>query len=771
MFAPPLTRPPFFTRPVELLWTADDLPRHPINPQPRSSPPFYTESAVPLRRRLKRSRPRPQRSSKGKPTRVIPLPVPPSLLPHLSSPSFLPQLSAVIHEAAAPTQAALQELFASLVPPSASANPSRHAQSLLLRLLLSCVLFLDVSGKGKEDMDFIVQCCARVSGLFVIEISGRAQVKDGAPASSPGKGKAEGRERGAKTPSALEAVAEYRNAAMSAALPLSMQHNASTLYHLSLDGVQLDWSALIAQLPGLPRLHHLRLAHCAIDDDAGRRILGALTTSPVTHVQLTNNRLTDAVIPALCRLLSCQNQRREALLWQLGLRTRTAAARKGPLVEGRRAGGRTDSIRMQGLVSVDVSGNDITDAGLLELLPALRDDCWLLALSLHHNRLTARSIAPFLELLTHNRSLLHFSLLPSNAAEPSSSIAALSSIVDPHLATRSAQLCVHHAHQLLMQPQLVIQDRSSARFSHGMRMTGRPVTPSVDSSRTVTAVESAFVIPWSQQLECAVSVAGPLSPRTPRPKSASAHERTTPRPTAERALSPRRSPTSPKTDAANNGAARPRTTTVVVKETASPRAQRPALPGKTNKGSPHSERAEAPANVGPRQARISDLVHSGECVDGLLTHGPTGTQQPPQPPRTERKAVVVDDDQAEETREARANSERILADVPLPIEAARKQDVLASVTPLRLPLSLGSLPITGQPATSKGSVAREVEEEKEVEESLSESLASSPRKRVVFASSSLPAGSDDESGNEWHSPRAPPDDSATPRVLDISELE
>ena len=129
---------------------------------------------------------------------------------------------------------------------------------------------------------------------------------------------------------------------------------------------------------------------------------------------------------------------------------------------------------MQGLVSVDMSDNELTDDGVLALLPTLRDDVWLLALYLQRNRLTTRSMVPFLHAMAHNTSLLHYSLLPSIALESSDpSLAALASVLDPHAEYRQQRMREMQAKGVWMQPHLLIQDTAAARPVSARAYRGR----------------------------------------------------------------------------------------------------------------------------------------------------------------------------------------------------------------------------------------------------------------------------------------------------------
>ena len=90
-----------------------------------------------------------------------------------------------------------------------------------------------------------------------------------------------------------------RYASLTQCLPLLLQHNASTLYHLALDGVDLSWPCLTPHLTPLVHLHHLHLTHCHLTDTAAHLLLSSLTPSTLTHLSLAHNRLTDAVVAPL----------------------------------------------------------------------------------------------------------------------------------------------------------------------------------------------------------------------------------------------------------------------------------------------------------------------------------------------------------------------------------------------------------------------------------------------------------------------------------------
>ena len=534
MFAPSSSRPPFFTPSAQLAWTSNDLPQPTGVQRPRtarSPPPFHTEAAPGPVTRRKRKR---VATLLGRRTaKLISTQPATQLTAALSTHSLLHTLSAAIHDTPTPSQTTSQTLYSDLL--TVASHPStqqgagsngRHKHALLLRLILSSVLWVEMQGKGKEELDLVDNCCSHLAGLLVLSLNGRAsQSDDGAVIRT----KRTERPNGGKL-TVAEELHVYRTAMLARALPACLQNNARTLYHISLVGVQTDWAALAALLPSLPHLHHLHIQQCDITDQAASGVLSALSGSGVTHLSLSGNRLTDTTIRPLCRLVISQGLRREDIEWQWRLRLNE----QPPAQRGRRRRSdakakevKNDAVREQGLLSVDISGNCITDNGMLRLIDTLTDDCWLLAVQLHDNALSDKAVAAFFGMLAHNTTLLHYSIMPvsppppipgypptsprsrptspravaSSAPHSSRLWSPVSSLSDPHFHIRCAATAELHRRQLLLCPRLSLNDQSAARFGHGMRgQRDVQVVAAAEPNRLLAAVETARLVPWDKLL-------------------------------------------------------------------------------------------------------------------------------------------------------------------------------------------------------------------------------------------------------------------------------
>ena len=536
MFAPSTSRPPFFTPPAHPVWTPDDLPQ-PTGVQrlhtAQSPPPFQTEPSARSPARCKRKAASSASRGKRRSALIHTLPAP-HLVAALDTHSLLHTLSTAVQDTAAPTQTALQSLYNDVLTvatqPSTQQNASsngRHKHALMLRLILSGVLWVEMQGKGKEELDLFDNCCSHLDGLLVLAVNGRAAQSDDGGAA--GNAKRNERPRGGKL-TVAEEVQAYRTAMLARALPQCLQNNARTLYHVSLVGVSTNWAALSALLPSLPFLHHLHVQQCDMTDAAAGHLLAALSGSGVTHLSLSSNRLTDAVVHPLCRLILSQALRREDLEWQWRLRAKepqpTQSFRQRHSADARTSGAKNEAIREQGLLSVDVSGNLITDDGILRLIDTLADDRWLLAVLLHDNLHSEKAVAAFFGMLAHNTALLHYTVMPVPPAAPAlpfspssprsprptspravPSFAASAArfwssvlpLCDPHLAARMAGSSELHRRQLLLSPRLTLNDQSAARFGHGMRgQRDAQLAAAIDPKRLLAVVETARLVPWDK---------------------------------------------------------------------------------------------------------------------------------------------------------------------------------------------------------------------------------------------------------------------------------
>ena len=460
------------------------------------------------------------------------------LMAALNTNNFLNTLSSAVHGTPALTQTALQSLYNELLTVASHASTQqgassngRHKHALLLRLILSSVLWIEMQGKGKEELDLFDNCSSHLSGLLVLSVNGRASQSDGGAVvrvkrtERPNSGK----------PTVAEELQAYRLAMLARALPQCLQNNMRTLYHISLVGVNTDWAALATVLPSLPQLHHLHVQQCEITDDAAGGVLSALSGCGVTHLSLSGNRLTDAVIHPLRRLILSQALRREDIEWQWRLRVadrlpvRRSSKRRRSDAKANET--KSDAIREQGLLSVDVSGNSITDDGMLRLIDTLADDCWLLAVLLHDNIHSERAVSSFFNMLAHNTTLLHYTIMPVPPAPPtagfppssprsprpasprgvlspaasSSSVSSarfwssVSSLSDPHFHTRSAGLAKLPSRQLLLCPRLTLNDQSAARFGHGMRgQRDVQIVAAAEPNRLLAVVDTACSAAWDK---------------------------------------------------------------------------------------------------------------------------------------------------------------------------------------------------------------------------------------------------------------------------------
>ena len=544
MFAPSSSRPPYFTPHAQLVWPSDEeCPRGVQRPRTaQSPPPFQTEPSTRPTSRRKRKAASQQPNKRA--TKLIQTLPQPALLAALPTHTLLHTLSLSLQHSPPPTQTALQSLYGDLLTvgsrgPAAQqaagvGGSGRHRYALLLRLVLASVLWVEMQGKGKEELELVDKCCSHLAGLLVLSLNGRASQSDD---SSATRAKRTERPNSGK-PTVAEELHAYRTAMLERALPQCLHNNARTLYHISLVGVHTDWVALAALLPALPHLRHLNVQQCDIADEAASGVLSALGGSGVTHLSLLGNRLTDAVVHPLCRLILNQGLRREDIEWQWRLRLseqQLPAQHRGRRRSDARANReKSDSIREQGLLSIDISGNCITDDGMLRLIDTLSDDCWLLAVLLHDNQHSERAVVAFFSMLAHNRTLLYYSIMPippgapattfppssprsrptsprgvlstlSSASSSTSSArywSALSSVSDPHFLLRRSGVAERHSRQLLLCPRLSLNDQSAARFGHGMRgqRDVQIVAAAVEPNRLLAAVETARPTPWDALL-------------------------------------------------------------------------------------------------------------------------------------------------------------------------------------------------------------------------------------------------------------------------------
>ena len=664
MFAPSTSRPPYFTPHVRLVWSEDDSEQTTGVQRPRtaqSPPPFQTEpSTRPTASRKRRlsTRPLGKRTGKVIPTRPAPL-----LTAALSTHNFLHTLSTAVHDTPAPSQTILQALYNDLLtvashsstPPNVSSN-GRHKHALLLRLIQSSVLWVEMQGKGKEELDLFDNCCSHLAGLLVLSVNGRAAQSDDSTAI---RAKRTERPKGGKLTVAEELHA-YRTAMLARALPHCLQNNVRTLYHISLVGVSTDWTALSALLPSLPFLHHLHVQQCDITDQAAGVLLSALSGSGVTHLSLSGNRLTDAVVHSLCRLILSQALRREDIEWQWRLRTSDQLPLQRSRLRSSDKNGKevkNAAIREQGLLSVDMSGNCITDSGMLRLIDTLEDDCWLLTALLHDNVHSEKAVVAFFAMLSRNTTLLHYSIMPvapaplvpgfppsSPRSRPTSprgmmsvtsssssrSWSSVSSLSDPHFHLRAAGVTELHRRQLLLCPRLTLNDQSAARFGHGMRgQRDVKLAAAVESHRLLAAIETARAVPWENVVRQRQDEMRPAQRADGRPKSPV-------RPRSGRSLSPpavRLRPTSAASILSDYSSSRPPSAAMKISSTdrGCPQTTGPVQQQSSSQTGSRSDAAIKPLPL----ALLDSLFKQLEAVDSAYpspepnsTHNNINAQQP-----------------------------------------------------------------------------------------------------------------------------------------------
>lgn len=178
---------------------------------------------------------------------------------------------------------------------------------------------------------------------------------------------------------------------------------ASRLESLELHGMRLDakqWRGVAAAVRGKRALEQCLLRDCNIRDAGFARLASALGDLEVARVRASACFLGPASGAALARVIKRHAVRRDTQMWQLGLR------------------GRASEPSSRGVTSVDVSLNRLGHEGVAELVDAMCQDSWVLALDVRQNGVDGRTVAAMDEMLRRNETLLRLTLLPVDPYTP-----------------------------------------------------------------------------------------------------------------------------------------------------------------------------------------------------------------------------------------------------------------------------------------------------------------------------------------------------------------
>lgn len=144
-------------------------------------------------------------------------------------------------------------------------------------------------------------------------------------------------------------------------------------------------------IKGNKSLFHLIVNNCDIGVDAYEIIInGLLNHEFIKSINFSSNKLNDKCGSIIGRLISRQSERRDQVIWMLGLRN------EKPLM--------TDL--ENGLLTIDLSHNVIGDNTAEVLSYALSSDNYLKSLNLSGNSITEEGCKRFTSLLNINKSLM-----------------------------------------------------------------------------------------------------------------------------------------------------------------------------------------------------------------------------------------------------------------------------------------------------------------------------------------------------------------------------
>lgn len=239
--------------------------------------------------------------------------------------------------------------------------------------------------------------------------------------------------------------------ALESHLPQCLQRNTATLLHIELNHIIItNWSALFQAISGCIHLQRLQLRQCNLTDSLCQELCLVLRQLNLQHLVLSSCHLSSSSIYAICRYVQKQNEARNMLHFQNYLRASDVPPPSPSILTA-------NNLASTGLLSLDLSHNNIGDHGINLLAGLLIYDTWLKALDVSYCGITEAGMKSVVQLLTENSCLLLVHVHGNRAHPTPSPTAELLHRLDPHAEKRRRRLLL-----LLRQQQLAYESFKNA---------------------------------------------------------------------------------------------------------------------------------------------------------------------------------------------------------------------------------------------------------------------------------------------------------------------
>ena len=157
-------------------------------------------------------------------------------------------------------------------------------------------------------------------------------------------------------------------------------------------------------------LKRFGVSRCNIGDDGLTAIASSLVGSlSITDIDLSGNSLHDVSASRLAAIISRHSSRRDDEYWASCLRS---GGEEGLVPRGPNPSDAEIAVQLNGLVALDLSGNNLSDRTVKYLSEALERDDWLVALNLLDNDISSKGKDALMNSLELNESLAAIDFRP-----------------------------------------------------------------------------------------------------------------------------------------------------------------------------------------------------------------------------------------------------------------------------------------------------------------------------------------------------------------------
>ncbi len=154
-------------------------------------------------------------------------------------------------------------------------------------------------------------------------------------------------------------------------------------------------------------LKQVTVNNCTINYEIFENLIkGLLTHEKVEFLDFSNNNLNDKSGNIIGRIISRQSQRRDQVVWMYGLRNELPAGND----------------YTKGLISINLSKNQMGDVAAEEIANALSNDNYVRALYLNNNQITIFGCKKLIKALRQNQTVLNLDLKNNPGFEADESI-------------------------------------------------------------------------------------------------------------------------------------------------------------------------------------------------------------------------------------------------------------------------------------------------------------------------------------------------------------